>query len=154
MPYLWGSRTWGPGLWGGQDNPPVFDDLTTYYMNLLIRQYINRPKAAGTVGVMAREFVAGSLVADLADAFDLIAINTGGTAYPLPAVPVFVKTAGVSAPYDSVVPDFDDLTMYYTNLLIKQYWGKPKALGTVGVLVREAVASGIFATVREGFDLS
>jgi hypothetical protein len=53
---------------------------------------------------------------------------------------------------DSVIV-FDDLTAYYQNLLIKQYATKPKAVGTVGVFVREFTASQIIGQVRDGFDL-
>ena len=73
MPYLWNQGIWGLGLWGGEDVPVplTFDDLMTYYMNLLIRQYINRPNAAGTVGVFVKEVVAGGIYAAVRDGFDL-----------------------------------------------------------------------------------
>lgn len=46
-----------------------------------------------------------------------------------------------------------DLIAYYQALLIMQYVNKPRASGTVGAFVTEAVASQIVQTVEDGFNL-
>jgi hypothetical protein len=48
-----------------------FDDLTVYYIGLLIIQYVNLPRARETVGVFAREMVADSVALAVRSGFDL-----------------------------------------------------------------------------------
>jgi hypothetical protein len=71
MPELWGEGTWGPGLWGAADNPLVFDDLTTYYINLLIMQYVTKRNARRTTGVFVREATAESVISSVQEGFNL-----------------------------------------------------------------------------------
>jgi len=49
--------------------------------------------------------------------------------------------------------DTDTLLTYYAELLVAQYYRKPKATGTVRAFVRAMVADSIFAQVRDGFDV-
>jgi hypothetical protein len=71
MPLAWGDGSWGPGLWGSSDNPFEFDEITLYYINLLIMQYVTKERARNTVGVFVRELVNGSLISQVRDGFDL-----------------------------------------------------------------------------------
>ena len=68
---IWGPGLWGPGLWGAADSILVFDGLTTYYINLLIIQYCNKPKARATVGILVRELVSDQIIAQVRDGFNL-----------------------------------------------------------------------------------
>jgi hypothetical protein len=49
----------------------TFDELTTYYINLLIMQYITKANARRTVGVVVQEVTANSIIAQVRDGFDL-----------------------------------------------------------------------------------
>jgi hypothetical protein len=71
MPELYGPGLWGPGLWGALDSPLNFDDLTTYYINLLIMQYVTKVNARRMTGVLVREATAESINAQVRDGFDL-----------------------------------------------------------------------------------
>jgi hypothetical protein len=71
MPELWGGGGWGPGLWGAIDFPVVFDELTTYYINLLIMQYVTKTRARRVTGVFVREATAENLFSLVQEAFDL-----------------------------------------------------------------------------------
>lgn len=71
MPEKWGEGLWGEGLWGLAANPLAFDELTLYYVNLLIAQYVNKAKARNTVGVFCREVSADSIAAAVRDGFNL-----------------------------------------------------------------------------------
>lgn len=70
MPELYGSGGYGFGLYS-TDDIIDFDALTKYYINLLIIQYIAKPRARATVGTFVQEVVAGQIVAQVRDAFDL-----------------------------------------------------------------------------------
>lgn len=48
----------------------------------------------------------------------------------------------------------DDLTNYYVQLLVMEYFGRPKASGTVEAFASAAVADLIVMQVRAGFALS
>lgn len=54
---------------------------------------------------------------------------------------------------DAPLPDFGSFVDYYVNLLIIQYFNRPRARLHVGVLVQESVASEIVGQVRDAFDL-
>lgn len=71
MPELWGGGGWGLGLWGASDAETGFDEITTYYINLLIMQYITRPNARKVVGTFVNEITVGSLIENVRDAFDI-----------------------------------------------------------------------------------
>jgi len=47
----------------------------------------------------------------------------------------------------------DELIVYYTNLLIVQFRGQPKARATITALVTQAVADSIFMQARDSFDI-
>jgi len=47
----------------------------------------------------------------------------------------------------------DDLTKYYQDLLIIQYFNKPKARGVIGAFVGTLLADAIAISVRDGFAL-
>lgn len=52
-------------------SPLEFDELTEYYINLLILQYNNRPNARNTVGVFLKEEVADRIIQQVQDAFNV-----------------------------------------------------------------------------------
>lgn len=47
----------------------------------------------------------------------------------------------------------DDLTSYYSSLLIKQYFGLTKAKATVELIARGACCDMVFTAVRDAYDL-
>lgn len=47
----------------------------------------------------------------------------------------------------------EDLIAYYTNLLIKQYHDKTKAMDTIEALTEEALSDMVFTAVRDAFDI-
>lgn len=47
----------------------------------------------------------------------------------------------------------DELIEYYKNLLIIQYYDKPKARAEIGLLVSQTIASQIVSQVLNGFDI-
>lgn len=49
--------------------------------------------------------------------------------------------------------DIDDIVEYYSNLLIIQYNGLPKAKAIVELFVREILANGILLDIREAFNI-
>lgn len=59
---------------GGYDSPDsvlTFDELTTYYIELLIMQYFNKTRARQTVGTFVRESVADHIEEAVRGAFNL-----------------------------------------------------------------------------------
>lgn len=48
--------------------------------------------------------------------------------------------------------EVDDLTNYYSSLLIKQYHTQPKARATIGALANEALANLAYFQARDAFD--
>lgn len=49
--------------------------------------------------------------------------------------------------------DIQGIIDYYTNLLIIQYHEQPNAQATIRALVSEAIASGIFFDIRDGYSI-
>ena len=49
--------------------------------------------------------------------------------------------------------DVSDLIDYYTNLLIIQYNGQPKAAATIALIAEVFLASGVMLDVQNGYDL-
>lgn len=47
------------------------EEIKEYYQKLLILQYVNLPKARGTVGAFVEESIADSVIAEVRDAFDI-----------------------------------------------------------------------------------
>jgi hypothetical protein len=50
--------------------------------------------------------------------------------------------------------DVAALTEYYTDLLVFQYKGKPKARATVEAIIKVLLASGVYTAVQSGFGLT
>lgn len=48
-----------------------FDDIKTYYSNLLIYQYRNKPKAKATIELLVKELVENTLIFDIERTFDV-----------------------------------------------------------------------------------
>jgi hypothetical protein len=55
-------------------------------------------------------------------------------------------------PAPTITPS--DLQLFYQNLLILQYKGRPKAAATVGLLSAQVIADLIYSQVQNGFDIS
>ncbi len=70
MTLFFGGGGFGLGLFDGED-PFDFDDLTKYYIGLLIIQYFTKQKARDSVGVSARALVASNIYQTVSDGFDL-----------------------------------------------------------------------------------
>lgn len=71
MTTIYDSGGYGLGLYDASDNVLVFDTLTTYYIDLLIIQYITKVNARQTVGVFVKESVADHISEAVRDGFDL-----------------------------------------------------------------------------------
>lgn len=71
MTAYFGFGGFGEGRFSADDFVMSFDELTTYYINLLIAQYHTKPKARATVGVFSQEAVAGGINMQVRDGFNL-----------------------------------------------------------------------------------
>lgn len=67
----YGGGGFGLGLYDGDDDGFDFDDLTKYYIGLLIIQYFTKVRARDTVGVSVRALVADNVYQAVSDGFDL-----------------------------------------------------------------------------------
>lgn len=47
----------------------------------------------------------------------------------------------------------NDIVDYYSNLLIIQYTGQPKATAMIALMVNELIANGILFDIRDGYDI-
>lgn len=71
MTTIFDAGGFGLGLFDAPDNVLVFDDLTTYYINLLIIQYFTKFRARQTVGSFVKESVADHIEEAVRDGFNL-----------------------------------------------------------------------------------
>lgn len=70
MTTIYGAGGYGDGGYGF-DAAPAFDELTEYYIDLLIIQYRRLSNARNTTGLLVQESVAGSVANAVRDGFDL-----------------------------------------------------------------------------------
>lgn len=71
MTTIYDAGGFGIGLYDAPDSVLVFDDLATYYMNLLIIQYYTKQRARETVGIYAKEAIADHILETVRDGFNL-----------------------------------------------------------------------------------
>jgi hypothetical protein len=71
MTAYFGFGGFGLGRFSADDFVLSFGDLTNYYINLLIVQYHDMPKAKATVGVFCDEAVGSGIIGQVKEGFDL-----------------------------------------------------------------------------------
>lgn len=92
-------------------------DIVNYYVNLLIIQYHNQPKAQATIQLMAETLLASGVMFDVQNGYD---VNTAVGVQ----LDVIGKYVGVDRNYEA-----PDLTGFYSTIIYDQVASPPTQLG-------------------------